>query len=589
MLIKYSKQDLISNNIDELNIVVYDQKSEHTNQLDFDNSFTILLLKKLAQKYKSVSFLIEGFVNFNRMYPNLCEGSCDSSLLPHLWPLNFDQSANLKLTEPISKPKHLRLNHSLSSYVIDLNSSSNSAVSSASSLLSENEPKFIINYLVSPSEDKQPINEPTKILDFLYLGSQDNALCQESLDKLGITYVLNVSITCPKADFIKDANFLRIPINDGHSAKIISYFDVAFKFIEKCRKSNNKVLIHCLAGISRSPTLAIAYLMKYMNMKSDDALKFVKERRLTISPNFNFLGQLYDYEKQLINNGLLKETKVESIESNVNNWQDQNILFSKKKFIYDFMDKNFVLNKPGTKKAANLQSPSTAFSKFSLNSPIVEKQSLAKSLTCNSIADFGTTSHQTNQTSTKTNVVMRRPTNLSLLDSVAYRLKRPSSILIDPFFSKKSDSLLISSCLEPAFSSICSSCESEKTTQSCTCTQTESNKKKLKLCEQNNSNGNKSPVLLSPISYTLWNKHISHKLNNDMNIKSNEFKKMFSSSENLREDTKSGEDSALSEDQNCENIENSLFLVNANKSNSSSSSSNKNSLHGSTETMIEVL
>ena len=70
------------------------------------------------------------------------------------------------------------------------------------------------------------------------------------------------------------------------------------KFLkEKCRKSNNKVIIHCLAGISRSPTLAIAYLMKHLCLKSDEAYRYVKERRQTISPNFNFLGQLYEYEK----------------------------------------------------------------------------------------------------------------------------------------------------------------------------------------------------------------------------------------------------------------------------------------------------
>ena len=55
-------------------------------------------------------------------------------------------------------------------------------------------------------------------------------------------------------------------------------------------------MIHCLAGISRSPTLAIAYLMKHLHLNSEQAYKFVKEKRTTISPNFNFLGQLYEYE-----------------------------------------------------------------------------------------------------------------------------------------------------------------------------------------------------------------------------------------------------------------------------------------------------
>jgi hypothetical protein len=59
------------------------------------------------------------------------------------------------------------------------------------------------------------------------------------------------------------------------------------------------VLVHCLAGISRSPTLAIAYIMRQLNLKHDEAYNYVKEKRQTISPNINFVGQLYEYEQQL--------------------------------------------------------------------------------------------------------------------------------------------------------------------------------------------------------------------------------------------------------------------------------------------------
>lgn len=59
---------------------------------------------------------------------------------------------------------------------------------------------------------------------------------------MNITYVLNVSISCPKACFISDANFLRIPVNDGHIAKISPFFDVAYRFIGKNLKIDLKML-----------------------------------------------------------------------------------------------------------------------------------------------------------------------------------------------------------------------------------------------------------------------------------------------------------------------------------------------------------
>jgi hypothetical protein len=60
--------------------------------------------------------------------------------------------------------------------------------------------------------------------------------------------------------------------------------------------------IFCLffvAGISRSPALAVAYIMRHLNLPADDAYRYIKSRRSYISPNFNFLGQLNEYERTL--------------------------------------------------------------------------------------------------------------------------------------------------------------------------------------------------------------------------------------------------------------------------------------------------
>uniref|UniRef100_A0AAY5EHJ6 protein-tyrosine-phosphatase n=1 Tax=Electrophorus electricus TaxID=8005 RepID=A0AAY5EHJ6_ELEEL len=140
---------------------------------------------------------------------------------------------------------------------------------------------------------------PTRILPHLYLGSQKDVLNKELMIQNGITYVLNASNTCPKPDFISENHFLRIPVNDSYCEKLLPWLEKTNEFIDKAKVSNCRVIVHCLAGISRSATIAIAYIMKTMGLSSDDAYRFVKDRRPSISPNFNFLGQLLEFEKDL--------------------------------------------------------------------------------------------------------------------------------------------------------------------------------------------------------------------------------------------------------------------------------------------------
>lgn len=52
-----------------------------------------------------------------------------------------------------------------------------------------------------------------------------------------------------------------VPVDDISSASIIDHFETTFDFIDRVRKNGN-LLVHCMAGISRSATIVIAYLMK---------------------------------------------------------------------------------------------------------------------------------------------------------------------------------------------------------------------------------------------------------------------------------------------------------------------------------------
>lgn len=59
------------------------------------------------------------------------------------------------------------------------------------------------------------------------------------------------------------------------------------------------MLVHCLAGVSRSVTVTVAYLMQKRHLSLNDAYDLVKRKKSNISPNFNFMGQLLDFERSL--------------------------------------------------------------------------------------------------------------------------------------------------------------------------------------------------------------------------------------------------------------------------------------------------
>lgn len=66
--------------------------------------------------------------------------------------------------------------------------------------------------------------------------------------------------------------------------------------IELARLSGKGCLVHCQAGISRSTTIVVSYLMRHNAHSFDEAYKYVKKMRPIVSPNISFVGALKMYE-----------------------------------------------------------------------------------------------------------------------------------------------------------------------------------------------------------------------------------------------------------------------------------------------------
>ena len=77
---------------------------------------------------------------------------------------------------------------------------------------------------------------------------------------------------------------------------ISQHFEECFDWIEKELQRGHSVLVHCRAGISRSASIVIAYLMKKRQMGFQEAYTFVKAKRNRVEPNFGFKDLLRKYE-----------------------------------------------------------------------------------------------------------------------------------------------------------------------------------------------------------------------------------------------------------------------------------------------------
>jgi len=82
---------------------------------------------------------------------------------------------------------------------------------------------------------------------------------------------------------------------DDYSCNISLYFDEIGDIINK----GGIVLVNCAAGISRSSTIVIAYIMKYYKLNLKTTFLYVKKKRNQICPNKKFMECLLDYEQTL--------------------------------------------------------------------------------------------------------------------------------------------------------------------------------------------------------------------------------------------------------------------------------------------------
>ena len=174
-------------------------------------------------------------------------------------------------------------------------------------LFAEKYPFMMIKGDGYKQEDERMLEYPHEIIkDKLYLSNYLQSDNIQIVSNLKITHIVNVTQESHK-NKIENIEYYQMSIYDNIEQDILSndlllntvkYIDNILFKNNDC--DNNKCIVHCHQGVSRSSTVIIAFLIYKYNVKYDKGLEMVEKIRPRIYPNSGFKAQLLKFESNML-------------------------------------------------------------------------------------------------------------------------------------------------------------------------------------------------------------------------------------------------------------------------------------------------
>ncbi|RTG81648.1 uncharacterized protein DC041_0001868 [Schistosoma bovis] len=111
------------------------------------------------------------------------------------------------------------------------------------------------------------------------------------LNNYNVTHIINLISNIIPNYFPEYFHYLSLIVYDNLTFQLNDILNDCFNFLNIVKQTKGCCFIHCEAGISRSPSIIIAYLMKFYNYSYDNAYNLVNNSR-NICINVNFKSQL---------------------------------------------------------------------------------------------------------------------------------------------------------------------------------------------------------------------------------------------------------------------------------------------------------
>uniref|UniRef100_A0A914ULA9 Protein-tyrosine-phosphatase n=1 Tax=Plectus sambesii TaxID=2011161 RepID=A0A914ULA9_9BILA len=138
----------------------------------------------------------------------------------------------------------------------------------------------------------------SEVVPGLYI-SGVSALNQTEMLRHRITLVINATSEVPNLRSLGDVHRVKLWLEDTDQSHIYPHLETVPDQIEMVIRDGGRVLVHCVAGVSRSASLCLAYLTKYRCKSLRDAYHLLSSTRPMVRPNLGFWRQLIAYEQDL--------------------------------------------------------------------------------------------------------------------------------------------------------------------------------------------------------------------------------------------------------------------------------------------------
>lgn len=134
----------------------------------------------------------------------------------------------------------------------------------------------------------------SRVLPGLFIGNIHSSGDQPFLLNKRIRAVIDLANSLHNQKFNRNIKVYKINIDDSPNSNLKPWLKHTYDFIHKSLEQNQSVLVFCRAGVSRSASIVIHYLMRHYNISYYDAYRYLKAKRRQIQPNEGFVRQLQE-------------------------------------------------------------------------------------------------------------------------------------------------------------------------------------------------------------------------------------------------------------------------------------------------------